>query len=57
MFDLASSPRLLHALRWAYRLKALLRWRDKNAKHMERQRALFYRSAGREAAEQLGGQV
>ena len=57
MFRLSSSPRLLHALRWAYRLKALLRWRDKNAKHMERQRALFYQKAWREAAEQLGGSI
>ena len=57
MIDLSSRPRLLGALRWAYRVKAILRWRDGDAKHMDRQRAGFYHWAWRDAAEGLGGRV
>ncbi len=57
MTGLARHPTLLHALRWAYRFRALWRWRDKDAKRMERERSRFYEWAWREAAAELGGRA
>ena len=50
-----SRLRYLEALRWIYRLQALLRWRNADVKAMERERARFYDWMWRSACAQLGG--